>query len=183
VSRRVRAAFDAVPRARFLPASQQRYAAEDRPLPIGHDVTSSQPSTVRAMLELLDPQAGDRVLDVGSGSGWTTALLAHLVALDGMVVGVERVPELARRSQADLGDVARIHLATPGVLGWPARAPYDRILVSAAAAEIPEQLLDQLAPGGLMVVPVGGEMLRVWLREDGPYVEHHGRYVFVPLIP
>lgn len=180
MSERVRAAFDAVPRAGFLPSHQRRYADQDRPLPIGHGVTNSQPSTVRSMLELLDARPGERVLDVGAGSGWTTALLAHLVGPDGEVVGVERVPELV--------DLARerglpVREATPGVLGWPAGAPYDRILVSADASELPGQLVEQLAPGGVMVVPVRGDMLRVIAGEDGPVVEHHGRYMFVPLMP
>ncbi|GAA3654655.1 fibrillarin-like rRNA methylase [Nocardioides ginsengisoli] len=199
----VGAALVAVPRERFLPAGQRRYAAKDAPLPIGHEVTNSQPSTVRAMLELLAPEPGDRVLDVGCGSGWTTALLAHLVGPHGQVVGVEIVPEVLAFGAANLGVVPdelvartpemrperpvrptiELHLAELGVLGWPAGAPYDRILVSADAPDLPADLIAQLVPGGRLVGPVRGEMLRV-TREaalERPRIERHGRYLFVPL--
>lgn len=188
MSERVREAFAAVPRAGFLPRSQRRYAARDAALPIGHGVTNSQPSTVRNMLDLLDPQPGMRVLDVGSGSGWTTALLAHLVAPDGRVVAVERIAavlEMGRRNVAAAHPPAEVemHLATEGVLGWPDAAPYERILVSAGADDLPHALVAQLTDGGVMVVPVAGDMLRVTKRPGADLsVERHGRYVFVPLL-
>ncbi len=186
----VDAALDAVPRVRFLPPDQQSYAERDAALPIGHGVTNSQPSTVRAMLELLGVRPGDRVLDVGCGSCWTTALLARLTGPEGEVVAVERIPAVLAQGQANLATVydderfapVGLHLAEPGVLGVPARAPYDRILVSAAADALPSALVDQLAEDGVMVVPVRGVMLRVRITPDGPVVAEHGRYVFVPLI-
>ncbi|WP_436698819.1 protein-L-isoaspartate O-methyltransferase family protein [Nocardioides sp. BYT-33-1] len=172
--RRVSAAFAAVERAGFLPPDQRRYAAVDQALPLGYGVTNSQPSTVRAMLTLLDVEPGDRVLDVGCGSGWSTALLAHLAGPHGHVVGVELIPEVLAMARAALGRSRRVelHQADPAVLGWPASAPYDRVLVSADADVLPPALVGQLRRGGVLVGPVAGDMLRV---------ERHGRYVFVPL--
>lgn len=163
---RVAAAFAAVPRAPFLPPDQQRFAGVDRALPIGYDVTNSQPSTVRAMLELLGVRPGDRVLDVGCGSGWTTALLAHLTGPDGHVTGVELIPEVLADCRRALGVVPHVelHEALPGVLGWPDGAPYDRVLVSADAAHVPVPLVEQLTPEGTLVGPVRGRMLRIHRR-------------------
>ena len=183
---RVGDAFAAVPRTWFLPRSQQRRASYDGPLDIGHGQTNSQPRTVESMLRLLDVRPGDRVLDVGSGSGWSTGLLAHLTGPDGEVLGLELEPELVDFGRANLarGDWpwARIERARPGVYGDPAGAPYDRILVSAEAHELPGALVDQLAPAGRMVIPVNGVMLLVEARGDGqPAVTRHGYYRFVPL--
>lgn len=169
------------PRARFLPADQQQYAAENRALPIGFGQTNSQPSTVADMLRLLDVRPGHRVLDVGSGSGWSSAILGELVGPEGVVLGVDLVPELVERSRATLGDRqpwVRISQAVSGQLGLPGKAPFDRILVSAGADELPEQLVAQLGTDGVMVVPVGQQLLRVTPEET----TGHGGYVFVPLI-
>ena len=178
-------AFSMVPRSEFLPPDQRKYADLDVPLPIGFAVTNSQPTTVRDMLRLLAVQPGDSILDVGSGSGWTTALLSHLTGPDGKVTAVERIPELVERSRKALGGLENVSLysAVPGQIGWPSRAPYDRILVSAAAASLPNMLVEQLTPGGIMVIPVGGTMLRVRRRQDGtPLISRHGAYAFVPLV-
>ncbi|HLR95162.1 MAG TPA: protein-L-isoaspartate O-methyltransferase [Jiangellaceae bacterium] len=184
--RRVRAAFDAVPRTDFLPPEARQFADEDRPIAIGSGQTNSQPSTVAAMLELLEVQPGDRVLDVGAGSGWTTALLAHLVGSEGQVIGVELVPELARTGAENVRaagmDWARIEQADPTNRGWPAEAPYDRVLVSAETPDLPRDLAAQVRTDGLMVVPVGGRMLVVRPRDDGDLdINTHGAYSFVPL--
>ena len=163
-------------------------AGIDEPLAIGLGQTNSQPRTVRAMLQLLEVETGQRVLDVGSGSGWTTALLAHLVGPTGSVLGVELEPDLAAWGAENLGRQqtpwASIRAADPDVLGAPAEAPFDRVLVSAAARHLPDELVEQLTDDGIMVVPVAATMTRV--RRTGPDpgnvdITTHGSYSFVPL--
>jgi protein-L-isoaspartate(D-aspartate) O-methyltransferase len=184
----VDAAFAMVDRAGFLRRRDRSMADFDGPITIGHGQTNSQPRTVRAMLELLEVVPGQRILDVGSGSGWTTALLARLVGPSGSVLGVELEPQLAAWGGQNLDRQhtpwATIRVAEPGVLGVPAEAPFDRILVSAAARELPGELVDQLADDGILVVPVGSTMTRV--RRTGPGsgdvdITAHGSYSFVPL--
>ncbi|MDR7253288.1 protein-L-isoaspartate(D-aspartate) O-methyltransferase [Nocardioides sp. BE266] len=176
-------AFAAHPRAGFLPRAVRRRASYDGPLQIAAGQTNSQPRTVADMLRLLDVHPGQRVLDVGSGSGWTTALLAHLVGPTGEVHGVELEPELVAFGSTNLAATgqpwASISVATPGVLGDPSGAPYDRILVSAEPAELPQDLVDQLGEEGRMVIPVAGTMLLV--TNPGARVSEHGWYRFVPL--
>ena len=172
-------------RTGFLRARERPHADRDEPLPIGWGGTNSQPSTVAAMLRLLDARPGDRVLDVGAGSGWTTAILAALVGPQGQVIGVELEPRLVEFARANLerygAPNARIHQAHADVFGWPDAAPYDRILVSAMADEVPAQLLDQLTGTGVMVVPVAGQMTVVRRTDDGVVLSRHGAYRFVPL--
>jgi protein-L-isoaspartate(D-aspartate) O-methyltransferase len=179
----VTAAFDACPRQGFLPRRERRRASYDGPIQIGGGQTNSQPRTVDAMLRLLQVRPGQRVLDVGSGSGWSTALLAHLVGSTGSVLGLELEPDLVEFGRANLERTeqpwARIEAAEPGVLGRPEEAPYDRILVSAEPHELPTELVEQLADDGVMVIPVAGTMLRV--TNPGAVVTRHGGYRFVPL--
>ena len=184
---RVAAAKAARPRVRFLPVPARAEADHDGPLSIGHGQTNSQPRTVRAMLELLDVLPGQRVLDVGSGSGWTTALLAELTGPTGRVLGLELVPDLVEFGAANLAAAdlpwAEIRAAEADGLGAPEDAPFDRILVSAMATRLPLTLVDQLEPGGVLVVPVDGVMTRAVRAADGsPTMTTHGRYRFVPLV-
>ena len=179
----VEVAFAALPRADFLPAQVRSRAAYDGPLRIAAGQTNSQPRTVADMLRLLDLRPGQHVLDVGAGSGWSTALLAHLVGPTGSVTGVELEPELVAFGRANLAATdqpwASISQAVSGVLGVPDGSPYDRILVSAEARDLPSELVDQLGDDAIMVIPVAGTMLRV--TNPGAIVTEHGRYRFVPL--
>jgi protein-L-isoaspartate(D-aspartate) O-methyltransferase len=165
---RVLDAMDAVPRHRFVPGPWQAYAYADRPLPIGMGQTISQPYIVARMLELLDPPATGRVLEVGAGSGYAACLLAHLVA---EVVAVERHSLLAiaaRRVLSDLNcDNVRVILSD-GTRGYASSAPYDGILVSATAGEVPPALVEQLVEGGRLVLPVAAG--------DEEYLERHTRH-------
>lgn len=185
---RVLAAMDAVPRRSFLPEDVRDQAGLDQPLPIGYGATNSQPWTVQFMLELLRVPEGATALDVGSGSGWTTALLAQLTGPKGTVLGVEVVPELVAMGRRHLAahhlPWARIEPASPQLLGAPDDGPFDRVLVSADPGEIPAELEQQLAVGGRMVLPASGVMWVVdrdhegWHRE--PVTGY--RFAFVPLV-
>lgn len=185
---RVVAALAAIPRARFLPEGVRDRSALDEPLPIGHGATNSQPWTVQFMLELLRVPEGARVLDVGSGSGWTTALLAMLTGPSGSVLGVDIVPELVSMGRDHLAAFrfpwASVEPAVHGVFGMPSAAPFDRILVSADPGRVPAELEQQLAIGGRLVVPAAGVMWIVdrdhegWHRE--PVTGY--RFAFVPLV-
>ncbi|WP_236123494.1 protein-L-isoaspartate O-methyltransferase family protein [Cellulomonas palmilytica] len=181
----------AVPRVEFLPPAQRAHAAEDRALPLWRGSTGSQPSTVAAMLRLLDVPRGATVLDVGAGSGWTTALLAWLVGPDGEVLGLELDDEIAAWGAQNLarfvaqppGRVgrARLERAGPGTLGRPREGGWDRVLVSAAARELPDVLVGMLADPGRLVLPVRSTMHLV-VRADGQVDDStHGSYAFVPL--
>lgn len=183
-SKSVRGAFEAIHRVDFLPPAQKPISQSDRPIPIGHGQTNSQPYTVAFMLKLLRVQPGDKILDVGSGSGWTTALLAHMTGSSGSVIGVELVPELAEIGQKNLAKYSYKHAVikqATAKLGRSEQAPYDRILVSAKAQEIPEELISQLKVGGIMVIPVDSSILQITKNKKLEIEEHFG-FIFVPLI-
>jgi len=178
-------AFRKVRREHFLPDDVVEWAGEDHALPIGHGQTNSQPYTVAFMFELLQPEAGQNVLDVGCGSGWTTALLAEILGASGSVIGTERISELAQYAQIrieSLGIENTNIIHTPTELGRPEEAPFDRILVSAAAQEVPSQLVDQLAVGGFMVIPVRHSIFKIEKTSQGTRLEEHPGFSFVPLI-
>ena len=183
----VLAAMRAVPRHSFVPVGMEGQAYLDGPLPIGFGQTISQPYMVALMTAQLGVDARSRVLEVGAGSGYQTAVLAELVA---QVWAVERVAELAetaRRRLRELGyDNVRLAVGD-GTLGWEEHAPYDGILVAAAADDVPAALLDQLAAGGRLVIPLGAphrdQVLTVYRRGRGGFdVERHTPCRFVPLV-
>ncbi len=179
-------AFDMVPRHEFLPEAVRHRAYEDAPVPIGHGQTASQPSLQATYLQLLDLQPDDRVLEVGTGSGYQTALLAQLVS---NVYSIERLRPLAIRAREVL-DRLRISnvaiLVGDGTIGWTRYAPYDAILVAAAAPRVPEPLKEQLAVGGRMLVPVGSrehqELVMVTRTPTGFTEEVVLDCTFVPLL-
>ena len=184
---RVLAAMGRVPRELFVPAAARAFAYADEALPIGGGQTISQPFMVALICRLLALAGGERVLDVGTGSGYQAAVLAELA---GEVHSIERIPELAATARASLaaagyGDRVVVHVGD-GTLGLPEHAPFDAIAVAAAAPEPPTSLYAQLAPGGRLVVPVGdrwSQRLEAIVRApDGPVVLDSVPCRFVPLL-
>jgi protein-L-isoaspartate(D-aspartate) O-methyltransferase len=181
----VLAVMESVPRHLFVPADDLAWAYADGPLPIGHSQTISQPYIVALMTELLLLESTDRVLEVGTGSGYQAAVLGEMAA---EVHTVEVIPELAAQAARVLTDLgyANVHVHFgDGSLGWPDAAPYAGILVAAAAPSAPQPLLDQLADGGRLVIPVGGrgfQHLEVWERIGQEFTRRDNLAVaFVPL--
>jgi protein-L-isoaspartate(D-aspartate) O-methyltransferase len=182
---RVLAAMRRVPRHRFMPEDVRPHAYEDRALPIGHGQTISQPFIVASMSEQLDLQPDERVLEVGTGSGYQAAVLAELVS---EVYTIEIVAPLAERADATLDELGyeKVHVRHgDGYRGWPEAAPFDAIIVTAAPDHVPQPLVDQLAVGGRLVIPVGSrgyQDLRVITREkDGVSEEILYGVMFVPM--
>jgi protein-L-isoaspartate(D-aspartate) O-methyltransferase len=157
IGRKVLNAMRQVPRHLLVPEEVRAEAYRNRPLPIGHDQTISQPYIVALMTDLLDARPGHNVLEVGTGSGYQAAVLAHLV---GQVYTIEIVEPLARRAAEQLQALGYDNVtvrAGDGYAGWPDRAPFDRIIVTAGADHVPQPLVNQLKPGGIMVIPVGND--------------------------
>lgn len=182
-------AFSKIHRVEFVPDDLAPQAEANIPLPIGHGQTISQPLTVAFMLELLEPQVGQNILDIGSGSGWTTGLLAHIVGEKGSVVAMEKIKELCEFGKRN---VDKFSFLKKGIVefhcqsaenGFEKKAPYDRILVSASVNEIPVALKEQLAIGGKMVIPVHNE---IWYVEkisaDTFNIEKFPGFAFVPFV-
>ncbi len=180
-------AMRVVPRHAFVPEALQSRAYGDHALPISGNQTISQPYIVARMTELLEVDANSRVLEIGAGSGYQTAVLSKVA---GQVYAIERIGDLARQAQARIRELG-IYNATvkcfDGTLGWAANAPYDAILVAAGGPTVPQPLVTQLKVGGRLVVPVGDtresqRLIRVIKTETGSKQEDHGACAFVPLI-
>ena len=187
-------AFKKIKREDFVLPEDIMNAEVNSPLPIGHGQTISQPLTVAFMLELLEPRPGEKILDVGSGSGWTCAMLAEIVGRDGQVYGVERIPELKNFAEENVKKYNFIEkkvvqlFCTDGYKGLLDKAPFDKIVVAASPEEVPRQLLEQLKVGGRLVVPVGQQ----YSSQDMVVIDKVGEkkfkekrypgFVFVPLV-
>lgn len=184
---RVLMAMRKVPRHLFVDAAVRDRAYEDSPLPIDAEQTISQPYMVALMVEILELRGHEKVLEVGSGSGYETAILAELAA---EVYSVERIPELTEQARArlrELGYAERVHLRTgDGAQGWTEAAPFDGIVIAAATREVPRPLIDQLAPSGALVLPLGEVDLqglaRIRRGEHGLQVDYFGECRFVKLV-
>jgi protein-L-isoaspartate(D-aspartate) O-methyltransferase len=183
---RVIDAIRRVPREAFVPEPFQQSAYENMPLPIGYGQTISQPLIVALMTQALLLTGSEKVLEIGTGSGYQTAILAQLAD---HVVSVERIGPLAERARNVLRDLGNtnvtVHAGVVG-LGWPEEAPFDAIIVTAAAPEVPRELLEQLAPGGRLVIPVGSrdlqELVRIVKTPEGALRHNLGPCRFVPLL-
>jgi protein-L-isoaspartate(D-aspartate) O-methyltransferase len=190
VDEKVLEAMLRVPRHKFIPEYEQRAAYTDRPLEIGYGQTISAPHMVAIMCEILELSEGDKVLEIGAGSGYNAAVMAELVGKNGHIYTVERIEPLANFARKNLEETGYENvtvLLENGSMGYPEYAPYDRIVVTCAAPYIPGPLLEQLKPGGIMVIPVGEsysqELFRVKKDTKGDtHKKRKGGVIFVPLI-
>ncbi|MFC1771471.1 protein-L-isoaspartate O-methyltransferase [Candidatus Margulisiibacteriota bacterium] len=184
-TQRIISAFEAIDRKDFVRAEYLADAYYDGPLPIGCGQTISQPTVVAMMLEWLEPEPGNKILDIGSGSCWTTALLAKCVTKSGQVIGLERIPELVEFGRENLKNhsLAQADNRLAGdALGYPGKK-FDRIMVSAAAQSLPKELIAQLKTGGILVVPVLSSILIIKKISDTDYEENESYgFSFVPLL-
>ena len=179
-------AFSAIDRADFVPEEYKSESYGDYPLPIGWGQAISQPATVAFMLELLQPQAGDKVIDAGSGSGWQTALLAEIVGENGSVYSIERISELCEFGRSNLAKYSFKNISflrADATKGLVEQAPFDKIIAAAAGSEIPPAWPEQLKIGGRIVAPIGSS---IWLyikksETEFEKLEYPG-FAFVPLV-
>ena len=189
LSDKVVKAMKKVPRHLFIPPAYRNEAYIDSPLPIGKGQTISAPHMVAIMCELLDLKEGDKVLEIGTGCGYHAAVVAEIVGKNGKVISIERIPELAemaRRNLKALGYDNVIVIVGDGSKGYEKEAPYDKIYVTASAPKIPEPLIEQLKPGGRLVIPVGDLVQYLYIvekdKEGNIKKENWGAVRFVPLV-
>jgi len=182
-------AFSQIKREDFVLEEEKDWAYINDALPIGSNQTISQPLVVAFMLELLSPQSGEKILDIGAGSGWTTALLAYLVKPKGKVIAIDIIPELVEFGKKNLGKYNFIKkgivqfLCIDGKLGYRKEAPYDKILISASTSEIPQELFKQLKIKGKMVLPIKESIILIEKTSQNDYKKQEfPGFVFVPLI-
>lgn len=185
---KVESALQNIPRHEFIPESELEYAYDNEPLPIMKNQTISQPGVVTRMTEWLDVKNGQNILEIGTGSGWQSAILSYLVG-SGTIYSIERHPELVKFAQENLKKlkIDNVHvILDDGSLGYLPASPYDRIIITAACTEIPLPLLDQLSENGLIIAPVGdSSQSLVLLRKTSNgmvEIKNQSKYVFVPLI-
>ena len=184
---RVESALRNIPRHEFVPESELDYAYNNEPLPIMKNQTISQPGVVTRMTEWLDVKDGQKILEIGTGSGWQSAILSYLVG-SGSVYSIERHSELVKFAQENLKklDINNVHVILgDGSIGYPKESPYDRIIITAACSEIPLPLLEQLKENGLILAPVGDSSQSLVLLQKTPNglveIKNQSKYVFVPL--
>ena len=185
-SKETEEAFLFMDRKKFILPEYFGMTYDNHALSIGHEQTISQPYTVAFMLQLLQAQKGEKILDIGSGSGWTTALLSYIVGKNGFVYGIEIIPELVKFGQKNLSKFeiknAEIFLVDKKVLNLPKKILFDRILVSASAKKFPKKLLEQIRIGGVIVIPILNSILKITKTSKTKIIEKKfPGFVFVPL--
>jgi len=185
---KVESAFKNIPRHEFVPESELENAYDNEPLPIMKNQTISQPGVVSKMTEWLDVRKGQKILEIGTGSGWQSAILSYLVG-DGIVFSVERHSKLVKFAQDNLKKlkIDNVHVVLgDGSMGYPEGSPYDRIIITAACTEIPLPLLDQLGENGFIIAPVGDTSQSLVLLQKTTKgiveIKNESHYVFVPLV-
>ncbi len=183
--KRILRAFKSVDRRKFVPSYLRLYAYDDKPLPIGEGQTISQPTTVAIMVQALEPRLGDKILEVGAGSGYEAAILSKCVGKNGKVITIEYLKSIYKMAKKNLKEYSNVEVVLgDGSKGYEKEAPYDRIIVSAASPTIPKPLLSQLKDGGIMVIPVGEfiqEMYKITKKDGKIKKESLGEFRFVEL--
>ncbi len=185
-SKEIEKAFLCIDRKEFVLPEYYNLAYNDQAFPIGHGQTISQPYTVAFLLKLLQAQKGEKILDIGSGSGWTTALLSQIVGKRGFVYGVDIIPELVEFGQKNISKFkiknANIQLVNKKQLGLSKEAPFDKILISASAEKFPEELLSQIKIGGVIILPILYSVFRITkISKTKTKKEEFPDFIFVPL--